>query len=233
MIQILMFTDSPGSPSSVLPALDLLPHAAQVQPTSAALSASGPFQRADLVMIDGRSQLVPARNLAQLLRAKEADKPVLMILTEGGMAAVAATWLVDDIVLATAGPAEVEARIRLACGRRTVSGEESTQTTRVGAIVIDEAAYSAHVGGEALNLTYKEFELLKHLAQNAGRVFTRAQLLAEVWGFDYFGGTRTVDVHIRRLRAKLGPDHEQLITTVRNVGYSLTADRAPRRTARD
>lgn len=228
MIQILMFTDSPGSPSSVLPALDLLPHGARVQPTSAAPS-SGPFQTADLVMIDGRTQLVPARNLAQLVRVTDAGKPVLMILTEGGMAAVAATWLVDDIVLATAGPAEVEARIRLACGRRAPSGEEPAETTRVGAIVIDEAAYSAHVGGEALNLTYKEFELLKHLAQNAGRVFTRAQLLAEVWGFDYFGGTRTVDVHIRRLRAKLGADHEQLITTVRNVGYSLTADRPPRR----
>jgi DNA-binding winged helix-turn-helix (wHTH) protein len=68
-------------------------------------------------------------------------------------------------------------------------------------------------------LTYKEFELLKYLAQHAGRVFTRAQLLQEVWGYDFFGGTRTVDVHVRRLRAKLGPEHEALIGTVRNVGY--------------
>src|SRR5690606_268760 len=70
-----------------------------------------------------------------------------------------------------------------------------------------------------LDLTYKEFELLKYLAQHAGRVFTRAQLLQEVWGYDFFGGTRTVDVHVRRLRAKLGPEHEALIGTVRNVGY--------------
>ncbi|MGH3947198.1 MAG: winged helix-turn-helix domain-containing protein, partial [Pseudonocardiaceae bacterium] len=75
--------------------------------------------------------------------------------------------------------------------------------------------------GRPLDLTYKEFELLKYLAQHAGRVFTRAQLLQEVWGYDFFGGTRTVDVHVRRLRAKLGPEHEQLIGTVRNVGYKF------------
>ena len=70
-----------------------------------------------------------------------------------------------------------------------------------------------------LDLTFKEFELLKFLAQHPGRVFTRAHLLQEVWGYDYFGGTRTVDVHVRRLRAKLGSEHEALIGTVRNVGY--------------
>ena len=73
--------------------------------------------------------------------------------------------------------------------------------------------------GRLLDLTYKEFELLKYLAQHPGRVFTRAQLLQEVWGYDYYGGTRTVDVHVRRLRAKLGSEHEVLIGTVRNVGY--------------
>ena len=73
--------------------------------------------------------------------------------------------------------------------------------------------------GRSLDLTFKEFELLKFLAQHPGRVFTRAQLLQEVWGYDYFGGTRTVDVHVRRLRAKLGAENESLIGTVRNVGY--------------
>jgi DNA-binding response OmpR family regulator len=73
--------------------------------------------------------------------------------------------------------------------------------------------------GRVLDLTFKEFELLKFLAQHPGRVFTRAHLLQEVWGYDYFGGTRTVDVHVRRLRAKLGAEHEALIGTVRNVGY--------------
>jgi DNA-binding response OmpR family regulator len=81
--------------------------------------------------------------------------------------------------------------------------------------------------GRPLDLTYKEFELLKYLAQHAGRVFTRAQLLQEVWGYDFFGGTRTVDVHVRRLRAKLGTEHEQLIGTVRNVGYKFVRPGRP------
>ena len=92
---------------------------------------------------------------------------------------------------------------------------------RAGELVIDETTYTARLRGRPLDLTYKEFELLKFLAQHPGRVFTRAQLLQEVWGYDYFGGTRTVDVHVRRLRAKLGTEHEPLIGTVRNVGYKF------------
>jgi DNA-binding response OmpR family regulator len=86
-------------------------------------------------------------------------------------------------------------------------------------LVIDETTYTTRLRGRPLELTYKEFELLKYLAQHAGRVLTHARLLREVWGYDFFGGTRTVDVHVRRLRAKPGPEHEQLIGTVRNVGY--------------
>ena len=85
--------------------------------------------------------------------------------------------------------------------------------------MVDDATYTAKLGKRTLDLTFKEFELLKYLAQHPGRVFTREQLLQEVWGYDYFGGTRTVDVHVRRLRAKLGSDNEALIGTVRNVGY--------------
>ena len=94
--------------------------------------------------------------------------------------------------------------------------------------MIDEATYTARVRGRVLDLTFKEFELLKYLAQHPGRVFTRANLLTEVWGYDYFGGTRTVDVHVRRLRAKLGPEHDQLIGTVRNVGYRFVLPKEPR-----
>jgi DNA-binding response OmpR family regulator len=91
--------------------------------------------------------------------------------------------------------------------------------------VIDEETYSARIRGAALDLTFKEFELLKFLAQHPRRVFTRSQLLQEVWGYDYFGGTRTVDVHVRRLRAKLGTGNENLIGTVRNVGYKFVPAR--------
>jgi DNA-binding response OmpR family regulator len=93
--------------------------------------------------------------------------------------------------------------------------------------VIDEATSSARLKGRAPQLTYKEFELLKYLAQHTGRVFTRAQLLTEVWGYDFLGGTRTVDVHVRRLRAKLGCEHDQLIGTVRHVGYKFVRPARP------
>ena len=137
------------------------------------------------------------------------------------------------MLLDTAGPAEVEARLRLAMGRQQITTDDSPMEIRNGDLSVDEATYSAKLKGRVLDLTFKEFELLKYLAQHPGRVFTRAQLLQEVWGYDYFGGTRTVDVHVRRLRAKLGPEHESLIGTVRNVGYRfVTPEKAERAATR-
>ena len=102
---------------------------------------------------------------------------------------------------------------------------------RSGDVEIDEASYTAKLDGRSLDLTFKEFELLKYIVQHPGRVFTRQQLLQEVWGYDYFGGTRTVDVHVRRLRAKLGPERESLIGTVRNVGYRFVLPNVDRKAA--
>lgn len=151
----------------------------------------------------------------------------MLITTEGGLAAVTADWGIDDLLLEDSGPAEVEARMRLAIGRSQISTEvDEDAEVRLGDLTIDEAAYSARLRGRNLDLTFKEFELLKFLAGHPGRVFTRAQLLQEVWGYDYFGGTRTVDVHVRRLRAKLGVEHESLIGTIRNVGYRLVPPRS-------
>ena len=131
----------------------------------------------------------------------------------------------DDVLLDTAGPAEVDARLKWAAARRLAAATPADGAdggvTKAGELVIDEHSYSAKLRGRPLDLTYKEFELLKFLAQHPGRVFSRAQLLQEIWGYDYFGGTRTVDVHVRRLRGKLGTEHEALIGTVRNVGYKL------------
>ncbi len=193
------------------------------------MAASGPG--ADALLVDARRDLVQVRRLLRLLRSAELNVPVLAVVTEGGWAAVTADWGADDVILHTAGPGEVDARLRLAIGRMApaASGE-----IRSGDLAIDEATYSARLRGHALDLTFKEFELLKFLAQYPGRVFTRSQLLQEVWGYDYFGGTRTVDVHVRRLRAKLGAEHEALIGTVRNVGYRFVpvkGDDATRRAA--
>ncbi|MFP5315821.1 MAG: winged-helix domain-containing protein [Actinomycetes bacterium] len=225
MPHILMLTNSPGSSVEILPALELLNHKVHILPAEpTALLQTEP---SDVVIIDARKDLVGARSLTQLLRATGLSAPLMLVLTEGGMAAVAANWLADDVVLESAGPAEVEARLRLVIARANTAAEEVSSEIHASGVVIDEASYTARVGGEPMNLTYKEFELLKYLAQHPGRVFTRDQLLHEVWGYDYYGGTRTVDVHVRRLRAKLGADHEQLIGTVRNVGYRFTLSRQP------
>ncbi|MFC8303033.1 winged-helix domain-containing protein [Specibacter sp. NPDC057265] len=221
MSQILLLTNNHGTSVDVLPALELLSHHVHILPAVAtALLDARP---ADIIMVDARRDLAGSRSLTQLLRATGISAPLLLVLTEGGMAAVTASWAADDVIVDTAGPAEVEARIRLALTRATASEDGANQEITAAGIVIDEDSYTARVHGAPLNLTYKEFELLKYLAQHPGRVFTRAQLLNEVWGYDYYGGTRTVDVHIRRLRAKLGSEHESLISTVRNVGYLLTA----------
>jgi DNA-binding response OmpR family regulator len=101
--------------------------------------------------------------------------------------------------------------------RRAGTGDGTT--IRLGPLAIDTETYRVTVSGRPLDLTFKEFELLRFMAERPGRVLTRPTLLREVWGYDFYGGTRTVDVHVRRLRAKLGPEHEQLIGTVRGVGY--------------
>jgi DNA-binding response OmpR family regulator len=220
MAQLLLLTNALAPSAEVLPALGLLPHQVRVLPAEAAVLVDAP--PADAVIVDGRRDLAGARSLCRLLRTTGLSSPLLLVLTEGGMAAVVADWGADDVLLDTAGPAEVEARLRLAAGRTRlaeVQQAEEAPEIRAGDLVVDEVTYSARVRNRALDLTYKEFELLKFLAQHPGRVFTRAQLLQEVWGYDYFGGTRTVDVHVRRLRAKLGPEHDALIGTVRNVGY--------------
>ena len=140
----------------------------------------------------------------RMLHATGLGVPMIAVVTESGLVALNADWGVDDILLNTAGPAETEARLRLAIGRLSSSASVGGGTIRAGELTIDPDTYAAKLKGRPLDLTYKEFELLKFLAQHPGRVFTRDQLLREVWGYDYFGGTRTVDVHVRRLRAKLG-----------------------------
>ena len=218
MADLLLLTPSAGGSVQVLPALGLLSHRIRVLPIEPSALVDAPD--ADLVLLDARRDLVAARTTCRLLRATGLDIPLVLVVTEGGLTAVKADWGVDDLLLETASPAEVEARFRLAIERYANAGFESgPQEISAGELTVDAGGYTARMRGRPLDLTYKEFELIKYLVQHPGRVFTRAQLLQEVWGYDYYGGTRTVDVHVRRLRAKLGPEHEQLIGTVRNVGY--------------
>jgi DNA-binding response OmpR family regulator len=215
---VLLLTGAREASADIVPSLSLLPHSVRVVPPVAdQVGAAKPAP--DAVLIDARRDLVQARRLLRTLRASYGHVPVIVIVSDGGWAATSADWGADDFLLHNAGPAEVEARLRLAIGRVGQTAAEPPNEIRSGELVVNEATYSARMNGRTLDLTFKEFELLKFLAQHPGRVFTRAQLLQEVWGYDYFGGTRTVDVHVRRLRAKLGADNEELIGTVRNVGY--------------
>jgi DNA-binding response OmpR family regulator len=221
---VLLLTSGREPPADILPSLSLLPHTVRVAPAAADHVTSGPAP--DAVLVDARRDLVLARRVLLTLRASATTVPVIAVVTDGGWAAVSADWGADDLLLHTAGPGEVEARLRLAIARRAQTAAQLPDEIRSGGLVVNESTYSARMGGRSLDLTFKEFELLKFLAQHPGRVFTRAQLLQEVWGYDYFGGTRTVDVHVRRLRAKLGAENEALIGTVRNVGYRFVPGRA-------
>ncbi|WP_046471794.1 winged helix-turn-helix transcriptional regulator [Allosalinactinospora lopnorensis] len=228
MSHLLLLTNSNEPSDHVLPALGLLLHSVRVSPAEASALLASSTDRAastpvDAILVDARKDLAAARNFCRLLDTTGLDCPLIVILTEGGAAALTSDWQVDDFLLTTAGPAEVEARLRLAIGQADTTTDDPDEIRR-GDLVIDEATYIARLRGRILDLTFKEFELLKFLAQHPGRVFTRAQLLQEVWGYDYFGGTRTIDVHVRRLRAKLGAEYESLIGTVRNVGYRFVPD---------
>ncbi|MDG4763986.1 response regulator transcription factor [Solwaraspora sp. WMMD406] len=226
-MEILVLTTRPHPDQArlVLPALDLLPHSVRYAGHDVPLLMSGTDP--DAVLVDARQQLAEARGTCRMLRTTGLRVPLVAVVEEAGLVAVSAEWGLDDLVLSTAGPAEVETRLRLLVARAAgASGSTGGALITSGDLSIDPDTYAARLKGRPLDLTFKEFELLKFLAQHPGRVFTRDQLLREVWGFDYFGGHRTVDVHVRRLRAKLGTEYESMIGTVRQVGYKLVL--APR-----
>jgi len=222
MAHLLLLTNTLAPSAEVVPALGLLSHHVRILPAEASALVDAP--QADVVIVDARRELAMAKSLCRVICTTGISIPLIVVVTEGGLAGITSDWGIDDVILDTAGPAEVEARLRLAVGRTTEAAVDEGGPITAGALVIDEATYSVRLRGKLLDLTYKEFELLKYLAQHPGRVFTRSQLLQEVWGYDYFGGTRTVDVHVRRLRAKLGTDYEVLIGTVRNVGYRFVPE---------
>ena len=223
-----MLTNSTGASADVLPALGLLQHDVRILPAEASVLVDAPIT--DCIIIDARRELPTAKSFTKLITTTGVSTPLIIITTEGGLSAINADWGITDVILDTAGPAEVDARIRIVIGKDAITQlakNPSLKEIRSGDVVIDEDSYTAKIKGRTLDLTFKEFELLKYLAQHPGRVFSRSQLLQEIWGYDYFGGTRTVDVHIRRLRSKLGPEFESVIDTVRNVGYRFSTSNNP------
>jgi DNA-binding response OmpR family regulator len=157
--------------------------------------------------------------LCRALRRRDVPlEPVLLLVTGAQLADLELRDdLFDDFCLSPFHPRELEARLKHLFWR-TGTGTRP-ELVEYGPLVLNLETYQAAIGGRPLDLTFMEYELLKFLATNPGKVFTREILLSRVWGYEYYGGARTVDVHIRRLRAKLGEEHASLIQTVRSVGY--------------
>ena len=229
-MRLILLTRAMHASAEVLPALGLLNH--QVKVMGAEPSSLLAVDGADVLLVDGRLDLPAVRSFTRLLHDTGAGAPIILITTEGNLTAVQGDWGIDDFMLNTTSPAELEARLRVAVSRRAqalgIDVDANPEQINLGDLHIDEVSYSVRLRGRPLDLTFKEFELLRYLAHHPGRVFTRAILLQEVWGYDYFGGTRTVDVHVRRLRAKLGSEYESMIGTVRNVGYRFVTDATER-----
>jgi len=171
-----------------------------------------------IITVDGNPD--EAFRIAKWLESRSDEGTATLMLTSAEALPELSdnTELFADFCLTPFHPAELEARLEHML-QRTGDGDDSIIT--FGPLSLNVETYQAMVDGRSLDLTYMEYELLRFLAASPGKVFSREILLSEVWGYDYYGGARTVDVHIRRLRSKLGEEHANLISTIRSVGYRL------------
>lgn len=218
---VMLLSDQAHDIRDVLPSFPAAPYRLLRRSLKATESADLIPIHPDVLLIDATNDVGAAEDSARRLSlAWEIGlPPILAVVNDDTVARFRFESGVDDFLVTTASSSEISARLGLAT-RRAGHGDETT-VLKVGDLTVNPDNYQVYVRGQPLDLTYKEFELLKFLAQRPGRVCDRDLLLREVWGYGYFGGTRTVDVHVRRLRAKLGAEHEALIETIRNVGYRL------------
>jgi DNA-binding response OmpR family regulator len=212
--RILFLSDR--SPDQVLPASLGLGADLKTETPSVDALARLPDLAPDLVVADGAEEPERAVEVLSALRAAGGPVGVLAVVSRADLGRFPWAEVADDVIFPEASEAEVRLRANLIRSRR---GDVGESVLRLGPVAINVETYQVTVGGRPLDLTFKEFELLRHFAEHPGKASSRARLLQEVWGYDFYGGTRTVDVHVRRLRAKLGPEHEHLIETVRGVGY--------------
>ena len=222
MRRVLVLSDRPATIEAVEWALRFDGHAVRAE--ADAESALNVIQqwRPSLLMLDLGMRTVSLKP-GELIAAPEASGvAVVGIAEEHTLELVGTLPTIDDFVVSPWEEAEFRMRVeRLLVGG---DGERESSVLRCGGLEIDPERYKVTVEEQVVDLTYKEYELLRFLATNRGRPFTREALLNQVWGYDYYGGSRTVDVHVRRIRAKI-EEHEPFIETVRNVGYRFTERR--------
>lgn len=193
-----------------------------VEALPAADAAAGLAQPGiDALIVEAATSFEETRRLIES-PARPARAPLLLLLRAEQMTGLDATWPVDDFLVLPVATEELALRLRRAIWSKT--GIDTVNTLRAGDLFLDLANYKVFVAGQPVSLTFKEFELLRFLMTNRGKVFTREALLNRVWGYEYYGGARTVDVHIRRLRSKIEMGGTLYIETVRNVGYRFPAE---------
>ena len=177
-----------------------------------------------LIVVDTPDRLATAGGVLRRLRGHSqlVRTPIMLVVSPKQIVELDPELSPDDVIMAPVHPHELYTRMRL-LDFRHASFQHQARLQR-GDLVVDFEGYEARLRGRSLQLTRREFELLRFLASHPGRAFTREQLLARAWDGDYVGGVRTVDVHVRRLRAKLGVEHENLIETVRRMGYRFRAE---------
>ncbi len=227
MQRVLLVSDAPQHIASVAAATRSDGHTMRAERTlEAGLLAVREWQPAAMILDLGIG-LTPA-GLAAVLRDPEIAERIglVAIASIEQLSYLGAGVAVDDFVMTPVEPEELRARLARVLWAHT--GADEGNILRRKGLLIDLERYTVSVDGESVDLTYKEYELLRFLASNAGKPFTRAALLNRVWGYDYYGGARTVDVHIRRIRAKI-EGREAYIDTVRNVGYRFIDDTPGRR----
>jgi DNA-binding response OmpR family regulator len=178
----------------------------------------------DVAIVDARYDPTTARRVSRRLTASLAAIAVVGVVAPADFMAVDVDWHFDDVLLPATGAVELQARLRLAITRRRSALDG---TLKFGDLALHPASFTASLAGKPLSLTLTEFKLLNFLVQHAGRAFSRTRLMHEVWGYDSDGHVRTVDVHVRRLRAKLGREYESMIDTVRGVGYMAVSPPRP------
>lgn len=180
-----------------------------------------PSANLDLIIFEARGSARASLDEVVAL-ADDRSCPMLAIVDEDGLDSMRLPSIVpSDFVVHGAGSAECAARVRLLLNDSESQGRSDLIT--VDNMAINLATYQVTVGGDPVDFTYLEYALLSFLVRHPGHTFSRDALLQHVWGFDYYGGSRTVDVHVRRIRAKLGPDLAQRLETVRGVGYLWSA----------
>lgn len=221
MYRVLLLTSDPAGKKPLKSGLMEQGLSVTVLDSAKLLQDSFSADQADVLVVDLEASTVEPHKLCHLIKRERTVKelPLVLLMTEDQLGRMDFNWGVEDYLTLPVSVKRLAERVRFLMWK--LNKVETKNGLKLGQLTVDFEKYEVHLDGQPIDLTFKEFELLKFLATHPGRVFTREVLLDKVWGYDYYGGTRTVDVHIRRLRSKIETGPQEYIQTIRNVGYKF------------